>query len=170
MKVFISFHRKDIKYRNGIIKILNEKGISYYHVPDDKDFDGCSHQEISRYIKNKMKSCDFLCIVGTDTYKRPHVDNEIHEALKGDINTRRGIVIVLLEERKDSKNNINEETFPVKLMQNRDYIIIEQYASISDRLVCALNKAKENSKNKKLKNNHTNNVMELRKGIYYDVN
>ncbi len=171
MKVFISFHRKDTKYRNEIAKLLNENGIEYYFIPDETSFDGCNHQEISQYIKNEMKSCDmFLCIVGTDTYKRPHVDNEIHEALKGDMDNRRGIVVVLLEERGDSKNDINEETFPVKLMQNRDYIVIEQYASISDRLVYALKKAKKNSKNKKLKNNHTNNVMELRKGIYYDVN
>ena len=171
MKVFISFHRKDIKYKNQITKLLGINGIKYYHVPDDMSFDGWSHQQILQYVKEKMESCDmFLCIVGTDTYRRPHVDNEIHEALKGDIDNRRGIVAVLLEERGDSKNNIDKETFPVKLMQNIDYIVIEQYASINDRLVFALDKAKKNSKNKSLKNNHINNVMALRSGIYYDIN
>lgn len=171
MRVFISFHRKDIKYKNKIAELLGLNGIKYYHVPDDKNFDGCSHQQILQYVREKMESCDmFLCVVGTDTYRRPHVDNEIHEALKGTIDNRRGIVVVLLEERGDSKNNIDEETFPVKLMQNIDYIVVEQFASISKRIVFALNKAKENSRNRKLLNNHSNNVMELRKGKYYDVN
>lgn len=171
MKVFISFHRKDIKYKDKISKLLRENNIDYYHVPDEMDFDGYDHQEILNYIKKEMERCDvFLCIVGTETYRRPHVDNEIHEALKGDIDKRRGIVVVLLEERGDSKNNIDEESFPVKLMQNKGYIVIEQFASISKRIIYALNKAKENSKDRMLINNHTNKVMKLRKGKYYDVN
>ncbi len=109
-------------------------------------------------------------LIGKDTYSRPHVDNEIHEALKGDIGKRKGIVAVMLENRLDSKNSINLKTFPVKLAQNLNYIVLEQFASIRENIVKAINLAYENSKNKNIQTNHSNNVMHLKSGKYYEAN
>ena len=40
MKIFISYHRADTKYRYKVENILNNAGIDYYAVPEDADFNG----------------------------------------------------------------------------------------------------------------------------------
>lgn len=40
MKVFISYHRADTKFRHKAENILNNAGIDYYAVPEDADFNG----------------------------------------------------------------------------------------------------------------------------------
>ena len=171
MKVFISYHRADTKDREHIEDLLKDNNIPFYAVPKDVIFDGEHHQYIKDTILQGMNDCDvLLCIVGKDTYTRPHVDWELHEALKGNIHTRRGILAVMLEKRGDSKNNIDYATFPNRLEDNEDYIVIEQYASLQDRLKDALDKALDNSRNKDMQVNNSRLPMQLRQGKYFDAN
>lgn len=171
MKVFISYHRADTKAREHIEDLLKDNDIPFYAVPKDVNFDGEHHQYIKDTILQGMNDCDvLLCIVGKDTYTRPHVDWELHEALKGNIHTRRGILAVMLEKRGDSKNNIDYATFPNRLEDNEDYIVIEQYASLQDRLKDALDKALGNSRNKDMQVNNSRLPMQLRQGKYFDAN
>ena len=171
MKVFISYHRADTKAREHIEDLLKDNDIPFYAVPKDVNFDGEHHQYIKDTILQGMSDCDvLLCIVGKDTYTRPHVDWELHEALKGNIHTRRGILAVMLEKRGDSKNNIDYATFPNRLEDNEDYIVIEQYASLQDRLKDALDKALDNSRNKDMQVNNSRLPMQLRQGKYFDAN
>lgn len=171
MKVFISYHRADTKEREHIEALLKAKSISYYAVPKNINFDGKHHQYIKDIILQEMNDCDILlCIVGKETYTRPHVDWELHEALKGDVNTRRGVLVVMLEKRGDSKKNINYATFPNRLQDNEDYIIVEQYASLQDRLVDALSDALDNKNDKDIQTRNKRKLMQLRSGKYYDVN
>lgn len=171
MKVFISYHRADTKAREHIEDLLKDNNIPFYAVPKDVNFDGEHHQYIKDTILQGMNDCDvLLCIVGKDTYTRPHVDWELHEALKGNIHTRRGILAVMLEKRGDSKNNIDYATFPNRLEDNEDYIVIEQYASLQDRLKDALDKALDNSRNKDMQVNNSRLPMQLRQGKYFDAN
>lgn len=171
MKVFISYHRADTKAREHIEDLLKDNDIQFYAVPKDVNFDGEHHQYIKDTILQGMNDCDvLLCIVGKDTYTRPHVDWELHEALKGNIHTRRGILAVMLEKRGDSKNNIDYATFPNRLEDNEDYIVIEQYASLQDRLKDALDKALDNSRNKDMQVNNSRLPMQLRQGKYFDAN
>lgn len=171
MKVFISYHRADTKAREHIEDLLKDNNIPFYAVPKDVNFDGEHHQYIKDTILQGMIDCDvLLCIVGKDTYTRPHVDWELHEALKGNIHTRRGILAVMLEKRGDSKNNIDYATFPNRLEDNEDYIVIEQYASLQDRLKDALDKALDNSRNKDMQVNNSRLPMQLRQGKYFDAN
>ena len=171
MKVFISYHRADTKAREHIEDLLKNSGIPFYAVPESVNFDGKHHQYIKDTILQGMCDCDILvCIVGKDTYTRPHVDWELHEALKGKINKRMGIVAVMLEKRGDSKNNIDYATFPNRLEDNEVYIVIEQYASLQDRLVGALNKALSNSQDRKIQVINNRELMQLRNGKYYDNN
>ena len=86
------------------------------------------------------------------------------------MNIRRGVLAVMLEKRGDSKNNINYATFPNRLQDNEDYIILEQYASLQDRLVDALNKTLDNKNDKNIQTINKRKLMQLRSGKYYDVN
>ena len=89
MKVFISYHRVDISYRRKLENILQNYKIDYYAVPEDADFNGKKAESISNFLCNKLKKCDVLiCLIGKETYSRPHVDREIHTAFKGEIGTR----------------------------------------------------------------------------------
>ncbi len=171
MKVFISYYRADTKAREHIEDLLKDNDIPFYAVPKDVNFDGEHHQHIKDTILQGMNDCDvLLCIVGKDTYTRPHVDWELHEALKGNIHTRRGILAVMLEKRGDNKNNIDYATFPNRLEDNEDYIVIEQYASLQDRLKDALDKALDNGRNKDMQVNNSRLPMQLRQGKYFDAN
>lgn len=76
----------------------------------------------------------------------------------------------MLEKRGDSKNNIDYATFPNRLEDNEDYIVIEQYASLQDRLKDALDKALDNSRNKDMQVNNSRLPMQLRQGKYFDAN
>lgn len=168
-KIFISYHRADRKYKNAIVEILEEYGYRYFCVDENETFNGWNHQRIADYICSKMKDCDvLLCIVGKETYSRPHVDCEIHTALKGGVENRKGIVAVLLENRNDSKNNIDYNTFPTKLQENLDYIVLEQYASIGDRIEQAIDSAIDNRDDSSMQVTHKNPVMQLRSSKYYD--
>lgn len=171
MKVFISYHRADEKYRKGIEKMLKKFEIPYYAVPKNLNFDGKNHQHIKDTIIQNMRKCDVaLCIVGKETYSRPHVDWELYEALKGDMKRRKGILAVMLEKRLDNKNNIDYETFPNRLKDNEDYVVLEQYCSLTDTLCKALQQAFGNSKNKTIQINNSRPPLSLRKGKYYDTN
>ena len=167
----VSYHRADTKAREHIEDLLKDNDISFYAVPKNVNFDGENHQHIKDTILQGMYDCDvLLCIVGKNTYTRPHVDWELHEALKGDIKTRKGVVAVMLENRGDSKNNIDYATFPNRLEDNEDYIVIEQYASLQDRLKEALDEALNNSWNRDIQVNNRRAPMQLRQGKYFDVN
>jgi len=168
-KIFISYHRADRKYKNAIVEILEEYGYRYFCVDENEIFNGWNHQRIADYICSKMEDCDvLLCIVGKETYERPHVDWEIHTALKGGVENRKGIVAVMLEKRQDCINNIDYNTFPTKLQKNLDYIVLEQYASISDRIEQAIEVAIANRNDDKIQVTHKNPVMQIRSGKYYD--
>ena len=120
MRVFISYHRADTAYRRKLERILQNCGIDYYAVPEDADFNGKKAETIRNFLCNKLKKCDvIICLIGKDTYSRPHVDREIHTALKGAIGARLGIVGVHLPTRTDALNSIDLNTFPIKLWENR---------------------------------------------------
>lgn len=168
-KIFISYHRADKKYKDRTLEILKDHGYRYYCVDENQIFNGWKHQHIADYICSKMEDCDLLlCIVGEETFSRPHVDWEIHTSLKGGVGKRKGIVAVMLEKRQDNINDINYETFPTKLQENSEYIVLEQYASINDRIEYAIETAIKNRADKNIAITHKNPVMQLRAGKYYD--
>ena len=168
-KVFISYHRADTKQEEILEKILNDNNIEFYSVPKDANFDNWSQEHIAQVICDNMKDCDILiCLIGKETYSRPNVDREIHEALKGKPGVRKGIIALLIENRNDSKFNINKKTFPAKLLQNKDYVVIEQFGSFKSNALRWINKAYDNSINSTIQTTHANNVMPLRLTKYFD--
>lgn len=169
MKVFISYHRKDSYYRYKVENILKNVGIEYYAVPEDADFNGKKAETIKTFLCNQLKKCDvLLCLIGDETYSRPHVDREIHTALKGSVGERLGIVAVLLNTRRDQIANIEKRTFPKKIMDNKNYVVFTAYNDLNNNLLDLLSKALDNARNKKLQTNHRNPCMPLRGTLYYD--
>lgn len=169
MKIFISYHRKDTAYRKKAENILRHYGIDYYAVPINKDFNGKAHQDIENFILQHMKDCDaVLCLIGTDTYSRPHVDREIHAALKGDISSRKGIIGVHLPCRTDDLSSLDLNTFPTKLRDNMNYVVWTRWIHLNENIKELIKAALDNAKNPKMKTNHKNPCMQLRTGKYYD--
>lgn len=148
MKLFISYHLADTKSVIKIKKTLDDFGIKYYSVPINADFSGWHNEEISKYLLSKMSDCQILlCIVGEKTFTRPHVDYELHEALKGGPGKRLGIITVLLENRNDTIHNIDYKTFPNRLSDNKHYIVLIQNASLRAKIDDCISEAKKNQSN-----------------------
>lgn len=167
MKLFISYHLADTKHVKKIKTKLNELGVSYYSVPEDVDFTGWHNEEISKFILSKMSDCQILlCVVGKETYTRPHVDYEIHQALKGGVGKRLGIIAVLLEARQDTIHDINYETFPPRLSDNEKYIVLVQNASLIDQIDDCIYQATKNRNNSKLEIDNTRKCMKLPNKYY----
>ena len=149
--------------------VLINAEIDYYAVPEDADFNGKKAETIKTYICNRLKQCDvLLCLIGEDTYKRPHIDREIHTALKGAVGVRLGVVSVVLPTRGDSINRIDKSTLPIKIWQNKDYVVWCDYEDLNFNIIDLLDKAESNANNRSLQTNHTNPCMPLRATIYYD--
>ena len=169
MKVFISYHRADSDYRNKLENILDYAGIEYYAVPEDADFNGKKAETIKRFICNRLKQCDvMICLIGKKTFSRPHVDREIHTALKGRPGSRLGIVGVLLPTRNETLKSIDKNTFSVKLWQNKEYVVWSEYSDLKNNISNLIHEAYKNSKNAKIQTNHSNPCMPLRSTVYYD--
>lgn len=169
MKVFISYHRLDSNYRHKVESIFIKQGIDYYAVPEDADFNGKTAESIKSFICNKLKKCDvLLCLIGKETYSRPHVDREIHTALKGNPGDRLGIIGVILPTRNEPLNSINLNTFPTKLWDNKDYVIWTSWDRLKNDINELIQKAVANSQNNRIQTNHSNPCMSLRSKKYYD--
>ena len=169
MKVFISYHRADTAYSRKLERILQNYGIDYYAVPEDADFNGKKAETIRNFLCNKLNKCDVLiCLIGKDTYSRPHVDREIHTALKGAIGTRLGIVGVHLPTRTDALNSIDLNTFPIKLWESREYVVWSDWNRVNSSIESLIEEAYQRSYNNKYQTNHKNPCMPLRTTLYYD--
>ena len=169
MKVFISYHRADTSYRRKLENILQNYKIDYYVVPEDADFNGKKAESICNFLCNKLKKCDVLiCLIGKETYRRPHVDREIHTALKGEIGIRLGIVGVHLPSRKDSLSSVDLSTFPTKLWDNKEYVVWCEWNDLNSSIKDLVEVAYNRSCDKKYQTNHKNSCMSLREKIYYD--
>lgn len=169
MRVFISYHRADYKYRHKVENILTSVGIEYYAVPEDSDFNGKKAETIKSFICNKLKKCDvMICLVGNETYSRPHVDREIHTALKGEVGVRLGNIAVHLPSRNDSLKSIDKNTYPKKLLDNKIYVVWSDYSELNSNIEVLINNAYQNSLNRKLQTNHTHPCLPLRSTLYYE--
>lgn len=169
MKVFISYHRADTRYRHDAERILSEHGIDYYAVPEDADFNGKKNETIRDFTCRHVQKCDvLLCLIGNETYSRPHVDREIHTAFKGNAGERLGIVAVYLPTRKDSLQSADFSTLSPKLLDNRNYVIWENWCNLSRNIKRIIQKALDNANNPQIQTNHSNPCLPLKSKIYYE--
>ena len=168
MKIFISYHLADQQRVDRIKNKLIQQNIAFYAVSENANFDGWSNQKISDFILEKMKDCQILlCVVGTETYSRPHVDYELHNSLKGGVGKRLGWIIDLLETRKDSIYNIDYSTFPNRIQDNEHYACMVANASLIDQLVILIQQAKDKRNDPSIQIDNTRQCMLLSQGKYY---
>lgn len=171
-KIFISYHRKNSDKKDELVEILEELNYDVNIIDEDHIFDGRKHQEIAQICIDEIEDCDVtICIVGNETYRRSHVDHEIKVSLRGGFENRKGLIAVMLEERGDSKNNIELNIFPNRIQDNIsdefNYVVLEQWASIRDKIRDAIDEAEfRRTEHINVKNNRT--LMELRQGRYYN--
>ena len=163
-KVFISYHRADTRQKNRLVEELQLQHINYYVVPDDANYNGIHNQEICQEILKEMDKCDcVICLVGKETYQRPHVDYELKYAF----HKRKGIVVLLIENRKDSVYAPNKSTFPPRLNDNMEYIAFSQFASGMGNIEILIKQANNNA-GSRLQIKNTRKCMPLRNKKYYD--
>ena len=170
MKVFISYHRKDSSQKNMIVDFLKKKNIDYYVVDKKLKFNGMYHQDIASVVINNMNDCDVtICLIGKETYTRPHIEHELKATLKGGPGERRGLIGLLIENRGDSINKIDKNTLPDRIRENLDnkYVVLGQFSSFRDKLEVYI---KEANKIRKMNIAVNNNFVlkKLREGLYYE--
>lgn len=171
MKIFISYHLADQEKVNKIKNKLDKKGISYYAVPLNADFTGWSNQQISDFILSEMWDCQILlCVVGKETYSRPHVDYELHHSLKGGVGKRLGWIVDLLETRHDSIYEIDYSTFPNRIQDNEEYACLVSNASLFTLIEEHMKIANSKRKDPKQVIDNTRPCMPLSKSKYYKNN
>jgi hypothetical protein len=169
MKLFISYHLADRKAVNKIKSKLDAMDISYFSVDENSDFNGWPHQKISDYIMHEMSDCSILlCMVGRETYCRPHVDYELHHSLKNGCGARLGWIVVLLDNRGDSVRKIDFSTFPNRIQDNLEYACITSNSSLFNRLDVLMNEADKKRNNRLIQIDNKRNCMALPKKKYYD--
>lgn len=168
MKIFISYHRKDTKYRIKLEKILKENNIDYYAVPENADYDGMNHDTIRQTINRHMVAVDVvICIVGKETYTRPHVSHELNAALSGGVGKRKGVIALILENRMDPKDKIDWQTVDARISKNQKYVIIEKFGSFHSRVVSLIELAYQNSKDLRIQVKNNMTINNLRGKKYY---
>lgn len=169
MKVFISYHRADTKYRKKLETILKAHQIEYYAVPENADFNGKSNETIRDFTCRHVKKCQvLLCLIGKETYSRPHVDREIHTALRGIVGQRLGIIAVHLPSRSDSLSQLELSTISPKLWDNKNYVVWAYWSEMDQAIESLVWTAFERANDRSLCTAHTNACMPLKHKIYYD--
>ncbi len=169
MKVFISYHRADTSFRKKTENILKSHNVDFYAVPEDANFNGKSQQVIEKFLLNKLKQCDvLLCLIGKETFSRPHVDREIHMALRGEVGERMGIIGVHLPTRDDKLTAIDLNTFPKKLYDNKDYVVWTSWNELNRSINNLIGLAIERLNDSKLQTSHKNPCLPLKSKIYFD--
>lgn len=169
MKAFISYHRADTEYRKKLENILNANHIEFYAVPEDADFNGKKNEAIRNFTCNKVKKCSVLiCLIGNGTYRRPHVDREIHTALKGGVDKRLGIIAIYLPTRSDTLKNPDFRTLPQKLVDNDRYVVWDYWDNLKTQIRNLLKLAENNSKDSTIQTDHSNPCLPIKNKVYYD--
>ena len=142
-KVFISYHHaNDQSYKNK----FEEK---FGHLFINKSVgDGEIDEDLStNYIKRLIQegyitdSSVLVVLVGSETYKRKHVDWEISAALSKKVGGYSGLIGLLLPSYYNSSQNsglngsgFNSDTIPARLYDNQktDYALIYKWDSASN--------------------------------------
>lgn len=130
-KIFISYyHKSDFKYREKFEKIFsNQFDIIISHSVKLNEIGNVGTEEFRKRIREKhlKESTVTIVLIGNDTWRRKHVDYEIHNTLRETNNNKRsGLIGIYIPTYQYPKKNINLKTIPKRLYQNLE----TQYANI----------------------------------------
>jgi len=96
-KVFISFHHKDELYRNEFNRLWGDTfigtDVQLGDIPTESDADYIKRLIQTEHIYN---SSVVVALYGAETYKRKHVDWEIHASISEKVGGRKGLVVMIV--------------------------------------------------------------------------
>ena len=128
-RVFISFHHKnDSYYKEQFEKDFKDLFINE-SVKDGEYDEDLSDTYIKRLIREEKisKSTVVVVLIGSETYKRKHVDWEIYAGLTEKVGGRSGLIGIILPTYYNNIDNClyslsggeyNEDTIPKRLLDN----------------------------------------------------
>lgn len=120
-KVFVSFHNKDKKYKDNLVKMMN------HHFVDRSVGDGDIDTSRKTQTVRQIIRDDFIqdatvtvVLIGKCTWQRKHVDWEIAGSLRQTkANDRCGLLGIILPTHPNfNSKKINEKLLPPRLVDN----------------------------------------------------
>lgn len=150
-RIFLSFHHaNDEKYKIMFERLFckAEKAV-YSHSVNDGDIDsGLPAERIRQTIRDNYlrNSSVTVVLIGTDTWRRKHVDWEISSSLRHtDLNRRSGLVGLILPSRLDYYPGFqqNLRTMPARLVDNvqRGYASLHPWTEDVNQMVNVIHNA-----------------------------
>lgn len=146
-KVFISYHHKnDEKYKIAFEKRFKDIFINKSVKDGEYDEDLCD-EYVKRLIReDKIADCSVVVIlIGSETYKRKHVDWEIYAGISGKAGGRSGLIGIVLptyysatENAYLQQNKYEPTTIPPRLQDNKTTGYAKLYTW---EYICQLNRS-----------------------------
>ena len=133
-RVFLSYHHVDERYKARFVRLFELFAeVLVDHSVKVGDIDqGLSSQRIRQIIREQYltDTSVTIVIVGSDTWKRKHVDWEISSSIRETrMNLRSGLLGILLPTRRDYKADTYDTcTIPPRLHDN----LVAKYAALYD--------------------------------------
>lgn len=140
-KVFVSYHHKnDQTYRDELERILKETGISIIKsvqigdIDENLDAETIRHKIRDEYLRDSTVT---VVLIGTETWKRKHVDWEIGSSIRDTkYNSRSGLLGILLPTHPSyGKSGYNKYTIPPRLQDNVKCEFAKIYNWTTDSLI-----------------------------------
>ncbi len=121
-KVFFSFHEADVALRDRIVDLLGDQIIDNSVHQDDIIDDQLKTEAVEQRIRDEhvAESDITVVLIGPCTWKRKHVDWEIHSSLRDTTNNpRNGVIGILLRNHRDhGKPSVASRLIPPRLADN----------------------------------------------------
>lgn len=122
LKVFFSFHEADVANRDRLIELLADEIIENSVHQDDIEDDQLLTETVEQRIRDEhvADSDVTVVLVGPCTWKRKHVDWEIHSSLRDTANNpRNGVLAIVLKNHRDHwKPTFKTRLIPPRLADN----------------------------------------------------
>ena len=133
-KVFISFHERDIEYKECFVNTMKDRIVDMSVDTGNIDDTGLQTETVRQKIRDEYirDATVTIVLIGPYTWQRKHVDWEIGSSLrKTKLNSRCGMVGILLPNHPDyGKETFDPHLIPPRLADN--YQEDDPYARIYD--------------------------------------
>lgn len=176
-KVFISFHEKDIKYKEDFVRMMGKRIVDRSVDTGNIKNTGLKTVTIRQKIRDKFlrDATVTIVLIGPRTWQRKHVDWEIGSSIRNTRkNPRCGLLGIILPNHSSYGKKRNPRLFPPRLADNTGgkdpYSLIYDWpkpwapAKIAIWIHCALLRRKGRSPDNSRKAFLRNRTRDYRKG------
>ena len=120
-KVFISFHEKDIKYKEKFVRLMKDRLIDKSVDTGNIDDTGLKTETVRQKIRDEYirDATVTIVLIGPRTWQRMHVDREIGSSIRRTKkNSRCGMLGILLPNHPNYGKKTNIHMLPPRLSDN----------------------------------------------------